>query len=108
MTLRYRRTQYEDLPAEIRAYIIVKLREIKTAVATVFQKYTRGRLPRLAWTATFRERPVRIGSLFARDNWVGDVLRQYRDHETRMQVRVRIGGEGQPQYSPYNLMRRSP
>jgi hypothetical protein len=86
------------LRSEIRAYIIVKLREIarqiRVGAAVVFQKYTRGRLPRLAWTHTIGLRPVRIRSLFARNNWVEGVLRQYRDHETRMQMRGRIEGRG--------------
>jgi hypothetical protein len=84
MAPRYRATQYEDLPSELRAYIIVKLREIRRKIrvgaSVVFQKYTRGRLPRLAWTRTLTVRPVRIRSRFARSNWVEDVLRQYRDH----------------------------
>eukprot|EP00962_Isochrysis_galbana_P000144 scaffold34_cov124-Isochrysis_galbana.AAC.23 len=50
------RLQYEDLPREIRKLIMLQLRKIKAAAATVFQKYNRGRLPRLAYqTARVKE-----------------------------------------------------
>jgi len=110
---RSRPTQYEDLPNEIRARIMLKLREMRAAAATVFQKYTRGRLPRLAWTNTFTVvRNARGAGWMPRrpylNEWVQDVLRSYGDHQFRMTMRGRIGGEGQDDYSPYNRMRRSP
>jgi hypothetical protein len=108
MAPRYRATQYEDLPSEIRAYIFAKLRQMKIAAAVVFQKYTLGRVPRLAWKSTFRVVRNRIQDRNHLNDWVDEVLRIYRDHEFRMASRGRIGGEEQPDESPYNRLRRSP
>jgi hypothetical protein len=101
-------TQYEDLPSEIRAYIFAKLRQMRIAAAIVFQKYIQGRIPRLAWTNTFEVVRNRIQDRNQLNDWVDEVLRTYRDHEFRMATRGRIGGEGQPDESPFNRLRRSP
>jgi hypothetical protein len=50
MAPRYRATQYEDLPNEVRAHIMKKLREaVLTDVATTFQKIVRARTLRLIY-----------------------------------------------------------
>jgi hypothetical protein len=107
MAPRYRATQYEDLPSEIRACIFAKLRQMRIAAAIVFQKYTQGRIPRLTWTNTFKVVRNRIQDRNHLNDWVDDVLRAYCNHEFRMATRGRIGGEGQPDESPYNRLRRS-
>eukprot|EP00962_Isochrysis_galbana_P055847 scaffold27661_cov107-Isochrysis_galbana.AAC.1 len=51
-------TTYEDLPREIRAFIIEKLRQAdpRLPALKVFQKYTRARTPRLAFAMARWER----------------------------------------------------
>jgi hypothetical protein len=50
MAPRYRATQYKDLPNEVRAHIMKKLREsVLTDVATIFKKIVRARTLRLIY-----------------------------------------------------------
>eukprot|EP00962_Isochrysis_galbana_P030664 scaffold9944_cov111-Isochrysis_galbana.AAC.3 len=92
--LRSRPTKYEDLPNEIRARIMLNQAEGDQSGCGYVVRNARG----AGWMP---RRPYL-------NEWVEDVLRSYGDHQFRMTMRGRIGGEGQDDYSPYNRMRRSP
>jgi len=91
---------YEDLPTAIRDHIIWQLRKAKLQATLVMQKYTRGRIPRLAYKRAARLQSRRSGPNASRSHimpfWLDYFRRDPDDADYREIVsRRRYVGTGE-------------